>query len=137
MDIKDIVKSTPEGATHYAVDEHSGVVNYYKDIVVGASYLFLELGDTHWEKNRGKPAYRIVPLPPRTKVEYIRVEDSIFHPKLQSDFESDLLFYSNDNKNFVAFTGDERTLMRCLLECSLYRRIETPINEREEFIEGE
>lgn len=75
------------------------------------------------------------PLPTRTKFEYVRVEDSIFHPELQSDFESELLFFSNDDENFFAFTGDERTLIRCLLEYSLYRRIETPITDREEFIE--
>lgn len=67
---------------------------------------------------------------PRTKVEYVQVLDCIFN--LKSDYENGNLYHSYDGKEFSEIKGDERTVARCLVECNLYRRIETPITWKEE-----
>lgn len=69
--------------------------------------------------------------PTRTKIEYVKVTESIFY--LKEEFEKGALYY-----RFCGSWHEIKTL-RMLghkVECgTCYRRIETPITEREEFIE--
>ncbi|QYW02834.1 hypothetical protein [Vibrio phage BUCT006] len=70
---------------------------------------------------------------PRTKVEYVKVEDSIWH--LESDFKAGDLFAFDGQDNYVQVeTEGDFTLSHSA--DNLYRRIETPMTEREAFIDG-
>jgi hypothetical protein len=51
------------------------------------------------------------------KVEMVQVTRSVFE---LADYENMNLMYSRDGVNFSKFSGDERTLMRCLIEITLY-----------------
>ena len=73
--------------------------------------------------------YRKVPT--RTKVEYVCIVDSLWN--LQGYFEKGDLYMPVDSEDFRQITRDTEFAEHFLAE-SLYRRIETPITEREEFI---
>lgn len=72
------------------------------------------------------------PTKPRTKVEYVKVEDSIFD--LRDDFMSHRLFTKMDDSYSLIRFVDE--LSKSSMNGSLHRRIETEIDERQEFIDA-
>ena len=70
---------------------------------------------------------------PRTKVEFVKVEDSIWH--LESSFRLGELFAFDGNRDYVQIeTEGDFTLSHS--SDNLYRRIETEIDERQEFIDA-
>lgn len=70
---------------------------------------------------------------PRTKVEYVKVEDSIWH--LESNFRAGHLFAFDGQDNYVQIeTEGDFTLSHSV--DNIHRRIETPMTEREAFIEA-
>lgn len=70
--------------------------------------------------------------PTRTKVEYVRVTESIFD--LKDELHRGELYYTFGDEEWFTF-NDEPSLVAGFKEKNIYRRIETPITEREEFIE--
>lgn len=70
---------------------------------------------------------------PRTKVEYVKVTDSIFD--LRDEFERGELHYDFGDEDWFTF-NDEDSLVAGFKESNVYRRIETPMTEREAFIES-
>lgn len=70
---------------------------------------------------------------PRTKVEYVKVEDSIFD--LRSSLESGELYYKDIDDKFYEISGESQ-LVNCFDSSCVYRRIETEITERDEFIDA-
>lgn len=70
--------------------------------------------------------------PTRTKVEYVKVTESIFD--LKDEFERGELHYTFGDEEWFVF-NDEPSLLDGFKEKNIYRRIETPITERDEFIE--
>lgn len=133
MDIKDIVKKAPDDATHYAIDEFNGRVTYYKDIIPNVTYQFICGNDNVWDENLGNPAYEeVLQLQTRTKVEYVRVTESIFD--LKDELHRGELYYTFGDEEWFTF-NDEPSLVAGFKEKNIYRRIETPITERDEFIE--
>ena len=71
---------------------------------------------------------------PRTKVEYVEVTDSIFD--LRPDFEAGELFSKVNHARDYSTINNTQTLAQALHQSCCYRRIETPITEREAFIEA-
>ena len=69
--------------------------------------------------------------PKRVKVEYVKVEDSIFD--LRPDFEAGELFVKIGDNYEVVLSA--QCLATSLTVGSCYRRVETEIDERQEFIE--
>ena len=71
--------------------------------------------------------------PKRIKVEYVKVEDSIFD--LQHDLVDGNLFYQDtDDSHYPINT--ERQLVYWFDLDGVYRKVETEIDERQEFIEA-
>lgn len=77
---------------------------------------------------------------PRTKVEYEKVTESIFD--LKEEFERGELYYRSNSKVIPPYEYEKIKTIYVLCNCAaysnpnLYRRIETPINERDEFIDA-
>ena len=132
MNIIDIVKNAPEGATHYSPETHEFYLTYFKDN--GCSYLVPTDSANEWvSKKRPLPSYEdALPLP-KLKTEWVKVEDSIFHPQLQVDFESGELYRLAADGTYKDINSDELTLMTNLVGGYLYRKVERPIDESEAF----
>lgn len=74
------------------------------------------------------------PKPPRSKVEYVKVEDSIWD--LRPDFEAGELYVQLlGNSDEYRAIEEESTLIDEMRDDNVYRRIETQITERDEFID--
>lgn len=71
-------------------------------------------------------------LKPRTKVEYVKVTDSIWH--LESDFKAGDLFAFDGQDNYVQIEAEGDFTLSHSAD-NLYRCIETPMTEREAFID--
>ena len=69
--------------------------------------------------------------PKRVEVSYVKVEDSIFD--LRPDFEAGELYVLNMSKYSKCETW--RELAHFMIEGELYRKVETEIDERQEFID--
>lgn len=65
--------------------------------------------------------------PTRTKVEYVKVNKSIFD--LKEEFDRGRLFHNE------CVIRSATALAECYAKDEIYRRIETPITDRDEFIE--
>ncbi|AUS01641.1 hypothetical protein NVP1287O_68 [Vibrio phage 1.287.O._10N.286.55.C7] len=70
---------------------------------------------------------------PRTKVEYVKVVDSIFD--LRPDFEAGDLYISHCDGHYQQILSESSLHLACA-QGLLYRRIETPMTEREAFVES-
>lgn len=128
MNLIDIVKNAPEGATHYGTNSDGKVKSYYKkhgDSSWSYSPTPVKKG---WDKLHGSTAYPPIPLP-KLKTEYRKVEYSIWD--LQLDFEAGELYHklSNDYEPILNI----QTLALAVVSESCFYRSEKIINEREEF----
>lgn len=74
-----------------------------------------------------------IPKLKRTKIEFVKVDDSIWH--LEPDFRRGELFAFDGNRDYVQIeTEGDFTLSHS--SDNIYRRIETEIDERQEFIDA-
>ena len=135
MNLIDIVKNAPEGAQRYTLYRgENDFVEYYALINDGAHY---------YDDNRDewldcdKWRFMSAKLLPKLKTEYRKVEDSIWD--LRPDFEAGELYYCNIQSNgrrhktsYHAINSEER-LMNAALSKDIYRRVESIMDEREEF----
>ena len=71
--------------------------------------------------------------PKRGKVEYVKVEDSIFD--LQHDLVDGKLFYLDVDDNHYPINNESQLVYRFDLD-GVYRKVETEIDERQEFIDA-
>lgn len=70
----------------------------------------------------------------RTKVEFVKVEDSIWH--LETDFRCGELYNKSlDCSGEFVVISSETVFLACAAAGNLYRRIETPMTEKEAFID--
>lgn len=70
---------------------------------------------------------------PRTKVEYVKVTDSIFD--LRPDFEAGELFSKVNHARDYSTINNTQTLAQALHQSCCYRRIETTMTERQAFVD--
>ena len=134
MNIIDIVKNAPEGATHYGVNSKGEVASYYKLLdFSGEFYTPAIRGKTRkWRALRGSPAYSAIPLP-NLKTEWVRVEGSIFDlaPELKA---GELYFdFNGDESNKQPIKTESLLVFLRSLHHSIYRKIEKVIDEKQEF----
>lgn len=133
MNLIDIVKNAPEGATHYQTFYIVGdLVEYYK--VFKGQSMFFSNRDKRWKLGSGFPrgCSNLTPLP-KLKTEYRKVEDKHSITIEQFEYEG-VNFYLRraDCGQYVEI--NRFTLYEKLRDNKpIYRRIETIIDEREEF----
>ena len=133
MDIKEIIKSAPDGATRYKV--FAVRAEYYG--LIGGNWCFYEWGTNKWKVDGFRNHVDAIPLPTRTKVEYVECDFSREWEAVKYYNEVGELFVfdlngSYTNVNDIAGAWYE---VVCKNYTRLYRRIEIPITEREEFVE--
>ena len=75
-------------------------------------------------------SFGAIPEKPRTKVEYVKVTDSIFD--LRPDFEAGELFSRVNHARDYSTINNTQTLAQALHQSCCYRRIETPMTWKEE-----
>lgn len=131
MDIKDIVKNAPDGATSYKV--FIGKTEYYG--LIGGNWCFYAWGLNKWKVDEFKNYKDATPLSPRTSVEYEKVEDKHSITIEQFEYEGVNFYFRHPNcRQYVEM--NRFTLYEKLRDNKpIYRRIETPITDREDFIE--
>lgn len=61
MDLKELFKTAPEGATH--ASPTSPALCWYKDVVEGKSFKFMNHYQSAWSDGNGTPNYPLVPRP--------------------------------------------------------------------------
>lgn len=69
---------------------------------------------------------------PRTKTEFVKVTGSIFD--LKDLLENEGLYFSTDTDEYD-YCNNERDLCAAVYNGNIYRKVETEINERQEFID--
>ena len=106
------------------IDKHygSGVLMAFADLVESEKEMIITYS-----------TYQEAKIPKRMKVEYVKVEDSIFD--LQHDLVDGNLFYQGPNDSHYLI-NTERHLVYCFDSDCVYRKVETEIDERQEFIEA-
>lgn len=105
-------------------------------VTVGAEYT-VELANEKSMRDNKRYILRAAALEEkkqRTKVEYVKVTDSIFD--LRPDFYAGELFSKVNHARDYSAISNTQTLAQALHQKCCYRRIETPITEREAFIEA-
>jgi len=105
------------------IDKHygSGVLMAFADLVESEKEMIITYS-----------TYQEAKIPKRMKVEYVKVEDSIFD--LQHDLVDGKLFYQDtDDSHYPINT--ERQLVYWFDLDGVYRKVETEIDERQEFID--
>lgn len=136
MDIKDIVKNAPEGATHYKLFEDD--VEYYKK--ANGAVMFFGSYLREWNYSMDIRNFKdSTPLPTRTKVEYVEICPN--HDWHAWEYLKE--YSSGDSEWFYKVMNDKLApviewfnVAECVRQGkALYRRIEIPITERDEFIE--
>ena len=136
MNLIDIVKNAPEGATHYSPETCEVYLTYFKDN--GWSYFLLVNSAGEWVKSERPLGSYDSALPlPKLKTEYRKVENSIWD--LRPEFEAGKLYYCKIQSNgrgyktsYHAINSEER-LMNAALSKDIYRRVWLIMDEREEF----
>lgn len=129
MNLINIVKNAPEGATHYKIFPRVGdLVEYYK-IIKGQS-MFSSNRDKRWKSGFGpNGCSNSTPLP-KLKAEYRKVEDSIWD--LRPDFEARDLYYKLSDDEYEPIINIPTLVLALGLGLCFYRS-EKIIDEREEF----
>ena len=72
-------------------------------------------------------------LKPRTKTEFVKVTGSIFD--LKDLLENEELYFSTDTDEYD-YCNNERDLCAAVYNGNIYRKVETEIDERQEFIDA-
>ena len=135
MNLIDIVENAPEGAQRYTLYRgENEFVEYYAFINDGEHYYDDNRDDwldcDKWRFTSAKPL-------PKLKTEYRKVEDSIWD--LRPDFEAGELYYRDnrlDNgeyKTSYQVISSEGRLLKSAIRKDIYRRVESIMDEREEF----
>jgi len=94
---------------------------------------FADLMESEKEMIITYSTYQEAKIPKRMKVEYVKVEDSIFD--LQHDLVDGKLVYLDVDDNHYPI-DTESQLVNCFDSNSVYRKVETEIDERQEFIDA-
>ena len=120
-------------------DKHGGEVG--GDIILGYGSGYVRIVTQAEAKDRSYDrenfilrAAALEEKKPRTKVEYVKVADSIFD--LRHDFEAGELFSRVNHARDYSAINNTQTLAQALHQMCCYRCIETPMTEREAFIEA-
>ena len=134
MNLIDIVKNAPEGAERYRVFDSGRGADYYATI--NGVNTFYSFSSKRWSGCRSSGFDSSLPLP-KLKTEYRKVEDSIWY--LRPDFEAGELYYrdtlinNEEYKTSYQVIRSEGRLLKAALSKDIYRRVESIMDEREEF----
>lgn len=128
MNLIDIVKNAPEGATHYGINDKDKVV-YYKNIKHGVSYeyRFIGSGWTYIDRHPSIEFHLFPKLETSYEVDKRQIWDT------EDDFNAGELYHKlSHSREFVKIENIE-TLAQAVNQGSCYRRVDKIIDEREEF----
>ena len=132
-----------EGFCGHAVNSKNELLNTYR---LEAGFIYHRDGMLSYDTPRANPstgalkeidiqtlrAAALKDKPKRVKVEYVKVEESIFD--LKGDFKRGELYCGHYGG--YALISVDSYLADCYSQGEVYRRLETEISERDEFIEA-